>query len=142
MEPIQKSFIQKDTKRKVLAKKAYKFVTSLTKADSKSPYEKQVKHDLTQLISEGANPVEINTHIKSLQVKFSTTTQIHEFEHSPRGRLLNDPMDDDILNSSDSASVNMFGEAGGFSYKGETMSIDAQYRSGKSINLRLKFENT
>lgn len=146
MEPNQKSYIQKDAKRKDLAKKAYKFATSLTKADS-SPYEKQVKHDLSQLISEGADPVEINTHIKSLQVKFSTSTQIHEFEHTPKGKLLND---EDILNSSDSASVNMFGEAGGFSYKSETIleilrelganpdeksAINAQYQAGKLINL-------
>lgn len=96
------------------------------------------------MISEGADPVEI----KSLQVKFSTNTQVHEFVQSSRGRLLND----DVLNSSDSASVDMFGEAAGYSYKNESIlevlrelgansdeesAINAQYIAGKSINPKL-----
>lgn len=62
-------------------------------------------------------------------------------------------LNDDVLNSSDSESVNMFGESSGFSYKSESIldvlrelgansdeesAINAQYRAGKSINLKLK----
>lgn len=104
------------------------------------------------MIAKGADPVEMNTHIKSLKVSLFSKTNENEFEQPqkshqlPKHRIDDFPMSDDILNSSDSALVNVFEVADAFTYKGENMfqmlqelgenpdedlAINAQYRAGR-----------